>query len=111
MRISHEYHGSTALVALAGDFIADDVENYQRSVSEHFDSGISNIVLDVNGLETIDSAGLETLLWTADESAARSGRMKLVGVAGMVSEVLRVTRLARRFDLEETVEAAARSLR
>ena len=111
MRISHEDHGTTALVALAGDFLSDDFETYQRSVSEHFDSGICNIVLDVTGLESIDSSGLEALLWTVDESASRSGRLKLVGVGGVVSEVLRITRLARRFDLEQTVEAAARSLR
>ena len=111
MRISHEDHGKTALVALAGDFLADNTENYNRSIAERFESGISNIVLDVTGLESIDSAGLEAFLWTADESVARAGRMKLVGAGGMVSEVLRITRLSRRFDMEQTVESAARSLR
>ena len=111
MRISHEDHGPTALVAVAGDLLSDDCEIYQRSVSERFDSGICNIVLDVTGLESIDSSGLEALLWTVDEAASRSGRMKLVGVAGVIDEVLRVTRLARRFDIEQSVESAARSLR
>lgn len=111
MRISHEDHGNTALVALAGDFLAENTEIYNRSITERFESGISNIVLDVTGLESIDSGGLEAFLWTADESVARSGRMKLVGAGGMVAEVLRITRLSRRFDMEQTVESAARSLR
>jgi len=111
MRISHEDHGSTCLVALAGDFLSENSDAFQRCITERFDTGIRNILLDMTGLESIDSAGLEALLWTSDESARRSGRLKLVGSSGTVAEALRVTRLTRRLDLEDTVESAARSLR
>jgi len=106
MKISHEDHGDTSLVAIAGDFLSDDVESYRRCLSERFDNGVRNIVLD-----TIDSAGMETLLWTSEESVQRSGRLKLVATGSTVSEVLRITRLARRFDIANTVEEAARALR
>ena len=111
MRISHEDHGETSLVAIAGDFLADDTDPYRRCLTERFDGGIRNIVLDIAGLENVDSAGMESLLWTSDESTRRSGRLKLVGATGMVSEVLRITRLTRRFDMTNTVEEAARALR
>ena len=111
MRISHEDHGDTSLVAIAGDFLADDVDQYRRCISERFDSGVRNVVLDMAGLETIDSAGMEMLLWTSEEAVDRSGRLKLVAVAGTVSEVLRITRLSRRFDHANSVEEAARALR
>lgn len=111
MRISHEDHGPTTLVALAGEFLVENTDAFQRCISERFDAGIRNVVLDMTGLESIDSAGLESLLWTSDESMRRSGRMKLVGTSKTVSEALRVTRLARRFDLVDTVETAARALR
>ena len=111
MKISHEDHGPTTLVALAGDFLDENTDAFQRCISERFDEGIRNIVVDMTGLESIDSAGLETLLWTSDESMRRSGRLKLVGSGKTVAEALRVTRLSRRFDLADTVEDAARSLR
>lgn len=111
MKISHEDHGPTCLVALAGEFLDENTDAFQRCISERFDTGVRNIVLDMTGLESIDSSGLESLLWTSDESTQRSGRLKLVGTGGTVAEALRVTRLVRRFDLEDTVEAAARSLR
>jgi anti-anti-sigma factor len=111
MRISHEDHGSTSLVALAGEFLDENTDSFVRCISERFDAGVRNIVLDMTGLESIDSAGLESLLWTLDESTSRSGRLKLVGSSGTVAEAFRVTRLVRRFDFEETVEEAARSLR
>ena len=68
MRISHEDHGETSLVAIAGDFLADDIDPYRRCLTERFDGGIRNIVLDIAGLENVDSAGMESLLWTSDES-------------------------------------------
>jgi len=111
MRISHEDHGNTSLVAIAGDFLSDDTEPYRRCLADRFDAGIRNIVLDIAGLETVDSAGMECLLWTSDESVRRSGRLKLVGPSGMVFEALRITRLTRRFDIANTVEEAARALR
>jgi anti-anti-sigma regulatory factor len=54
---------------------------------------------------------METLLWTSEEAVKRSGRLKLVATGTTVSEVLRITRLARRFDIANTVEEAARALR
>ena len=111
MRISHEDHGNTALVALAGDFLSENTEIYNRSINERFAAGISNIVLDITGLGSNDSGGLEAFLWTADETKSLSIRMKLVCARSMVEEVLRITRLSRRFDMEQTVESAARSLR
>jgi anti-anti-sigma factor len=111
MRISHEDHGATSLVALAGDFLEESCEVFKKTVSERFESGIRNIVLDMTGVAVIDSVGLESLLWVNDESTRNSGRFKMVGIGGSVSEALHVTRLVRRFDLEESVESAARSLR
>ena len=99
------------MVALAGDFLEESSEVFKKTVSERFESGIRNIVLDMTGVGSIDSVGLESLLWVNDESTRNSGRFKLVGVVDAVSEALTVTRLVRRFDLEESVESAARSLR
>ncbi len=111
MRISHEDHGKTSLVAVAGDFLSEDVDPYTRCMTERFDTGVRNIVLDMAGLESVDSAAMEALLWTSEESTRRSGRLKLVAATGTVAEALRVTRLVRRFDLADTVEEAARALR
>ena len=111
MRISHEDHGATSLVALAGEFLEESCEVFRKTVSERFESGIRNIVLDMTGVAVIDSVGLESLLWVNDESTRNSGRFKMVGIGGTVSEALAVTRLMRRFDIEESVESAARALR
>ena len=98
-------------MALAGDFLEENCEVFKKTVSERFESGIRNIVLDMTGVAVIDSVGLESLLWVNDESTRNSGRFKMVGISGTVSEALAVTRLVRRFDIEESVESAARSLR
>lgn len=111
MRISHEDHGDTSLVAVAGDFLAEDVESYRRCLEQRFEAGVRNIVLDMAGLDTVDSAALEALLWTSERAVDRRGRLKLVATGSSISEVLRITRLARRFDLAGTVEEAARALR
>jgi anti-sigma B factor antagonist len=69
------------------------------------------VVLDMEYLTLLDSAGLELLLWLIDDVADRGGRLKLVRPDETVRKILQITRLDRRFDVHESIEAAARSLR
>ena len=70
-----------------------------------------DLVLDMEYLTLIDSAGLELLLWLSEESAKRNGQIRLVNPDDTVSRILHLTRLDRHFAVHESVESAAKSLR
>ncbi len=69
------------------------------------------MVLDLENLTLIDSAGLETFLWIQDEVKAHAGQLRLVRPDDTIRTILAVTRLDHCFDLYDTIETAAKSLR
>ena len=64
----------------------------EKTVSENIES-IESLILDLNGLEYISSAGLRVLLG-AQKKMKTKGSMKLIGVCEEVMEVLEMTGFA-----------------
>jgi anti-sigma B factor antagonist len=111
MKLSYEDHGNISVVTLSGEFTADQTEVFRRSLADRFTAGARNIVLQVEHLETIDSAGLEMLLWLIDELSDRNGVLRLVKPDEHIRRIFAITRLEKRFNMHNSVESAAKSLR
>lgn len=111
MKLSYEDHDTITVLTVSGELTADSADAFRRTCQERFDAGIRDIVVDLEHLKLIDSAGLELLLWIIDEAADRSGQCRLVNPDETVRKIFEVTRLDRRFAVHETIEAAAKSLR
>jgi anti-anti-sigma factor len=111
MKLSYEDHGLITVITLSGELTADQADTFRRSVTERFNAGIRDVILNIEHLVLVDSAGLELMLWLLDEVGERGGQMRLVKPDEIVSKILELTRLERRFTLFETVEAAGKSLR
>ncbi len=111
MKLSYEDHETITVLKLSGDLTADQIDAFRRSCQERFEAGIRHIVLDLEHTTFIDSAGLEALLWIIDEASGRGGQLRIVRPDPTVSKILEISRLARRFNVHETIESAAKSLR
>jgi anti-anti-sigma factor len=111
MKLSYEDHGAITVLTISGDLTADQVEPFRRSCLDRFTAGVRDIVLDLEFLTFVDSAGLEALLWIIDEASQRSGQLRLVKPDPTVSKILEISRLDRRFNIHESIESAAKSLR
>ena len=111
MKLSYEDHDSITVLTVSGELTADSADAFRRTCQERFDAGVRDVVLDLEHLTLIDSAGLELLLWIVDEAANRSGQCRMVNPGETVQKIFEVTRLDRRFVVHESIEAAAKSLR
>jgi len=111
MKLSYEDHETISVLTVSGALSADQVDPFRRACQDRFGTGVRDIVIDMEHLDLIDSAGLELLLWLIDEVADRGGRLKLVNPDETVLTVLRITRLEGRFDIHDSIESAAKSLR
>ncbi len=111
MKLSYEDHGTITVLTISGDLTADQVEAFRRSCLDRFAAGVRDIVLDLEYLTFVDSAGLETLLWIIDEASERGGQLRLVKPDPTVSKILEISRLDRRFNIHQSIESAAKSLR
>ena len=111
MKYSFEDHGTTTVLTISGQLTSDQADVLRRACLERFAEGVRDIVLDFEHLTLIDSAGLEVLLWLREESAVHEGHLKLANLDDTVRKILKVTRLDRRFDVHDSIESAAKSLR
>ena len=111
MKLSYEDHSEITVLTLSGELTSDQADSFRRACQDRFGQGIRDVLIDMQHLSHIDSAGLELLLWLQDEAGQHSGQLRLIKPDEMISQVLRITRLDRRFDTHESIEAAAKSLR
>jgi anti-anti-sigma factor len=71
--------------------------------------GQPRVVLDLQGIALVDSAGLELLLETHDECQRMGGAIKLANPGALCSEVLKLTGVGARFEVFGDTGSAIRS--
>jgi anti-anti-sigma factor len=111
MKLSYEDHDTITVLKISGDLTADQVDAFRRSCQDRFEAGIQHVVLNMEHLSFIDSAGLEALLWILEAAAEHGGQLRLVRPDPIVDKILEISRLDKRFNIHDTIESAAKSLR
>jgi anti-anti-sigma factor len=111
MKLSYEDHSAVTVLTISGELTADQSDAFRRTCQDRLEAGIRDVVLNMEHMNLIDSTGLELLLWLSDEVSDRHGQLRLVKPDETISKILQLTRLERRFNIHDTVEAAAKSLR
>lgn len=92
--------GDKAVVALSGSFTFDDHE-VARALMRQFCAGEgSNVVYDLSGVTSIDSAGIGLLLMTNDRLNKASKGFALRGPTGVTERALRLARVGDLIPIE-----------
>jgi len=63
----------------------------EAAINKTIDSGASNLVLDLTGLDYVSSAGLRVLLVTAKKLSRLNGKIILFGLQDTVKEVFTIS--------------------
>ena len=111
MKLSYEDHAAISVLTISGELTADQSDAFRRACQDRLQSGAHDVILELEYLTLIDSAGLELLLWLLEEVGKRRGQLRIVKPDDNVMKALHLTRLERRFTISNSVEEAARSLR
>ena len=88
------------LVKLSGPIHVRDAGKLRASLLAQLEEGRRHFVIDVSRVDLIDSSGLGVLIQVQQKAAAAGGSMSLVGVRGVVKDVLELSRLDRVFIIE-----------
>jgi anti-anti-sigma factor len=106
-----EEFNNVCLLSAAGDLAGQEAEQIGRAVEERIRSHrFVHFVVDLAGVDCIDSSGLEMLLAARQRCEERSGQLKLVGLGENCRQILRLTRLEHRFETHTDMNAALRTL-
>lgn len=96
----------TSIVWLTGKLNATTLTSVQDLLFQLIDGGVRKLVLDLENLEYVSSAGLRVLLLTAKKLQGVGGKLLLCAVKGNVRSVLDISGFSSVFPLCDTKEAA-----
>ncbi len=99
-----------SVVALEGRIVLGEESNSLREkVKSLLSGGKKNIVLNMDNVTYIDSAGLGTLVASHHSAKSQGASLKLSNLGSKFQEVLQVTKLLTVFDVYDSEAAAIRS--
>jgi anti-sigma B factor antagonist len=90
------------VVVVGGEIDLATVDDLTAAVAELREDGWDDIVLDLRGVEFLDSTGLGWLYWTAREARDSGWALSLVDGSPAVSRLLRLTGMRHHFRWTDT---------
>lgn len=110
LRITDRTVDGVAVEALEGRIVLGEESNALREkVKSLLASGQKKIVLNMDNVTYIDSAGLGTLVASHHSAKTQGASMRLSNLGSKFQEVLQVTKLLTVFDVYDSETAAVRS--
>jgi len=109
MEISTSKQGEVSVVALAGRFDAQSAGQVDLSLQSSLQQGGQKLLVDMNRVEYVSSAGLRVLLAAAKKSSSLGGRLVLCGLQPYVLEVFEVAGFTSIFQIAPDAASALQS--
>jgi anti-sigma B factor antagonist len=93
MSLSLSYDGDVFLIELFGELDLASAPELEQVIARAEATDAREIVVDLSGLEFIDSTGISLLIRTARRSSMDAGRLRLLRGTGQVERVMALCRL------------------
>lgn len=101
--------GPVSIVEVVGKLTSIESGALRNSISRLLQEGRTQIVLNLRGLEYLDSSGIGDLVQAYLSVIKRGGEMKVVGLSEKIDEILKITKLYQVFPEFRDEQEALRS--
>ena len=101
--------GPISILDVSGRLTSFEIGGLRDSVSRLLQRGRKSIVLNLSGLDYLDSSGIGELARLYVSVVKASGELKVVGLSPKVEEILKITQLYQVFPEFPSEEAALES--
>jgi len=109
MKIAEYVGNNIVIIEPHGRLTVETTQYFRCAIAKRIDQGWNRLIVDLQNIDYIDSAGLGALVYAYTSCKRRGTRLVLVRVIGKNRELLRITRLLTVFDVYETTLEAERS--
>jgi anti-sigma B factor antagonist len=106
LSIDHRLHGEMVIVTVSGEIDVLSSGQLREYLHALIKDGRVHLVVDLSGVEFLDSTGLGVLVAVHHRLQASDGSMVFVGATERVRNVFHITRLTRVFPLFDTLDEA-----
>lgn len=107
---THRKENGIDIVTITGRLVAADVPEARESLKKIVENGTGKLVVDLSGVNFIDSSGLSVLISAFKQIRHRGGRMLISGISSNVQTLLELTRLNEIFERFASTEAALKAM-
>ncbi|WP_158581627.1 STAS domain-containing protein [Actinomadura spongiicola] len=108
LEVTTRPHEGRAVVRLRGELDIASVDELRRHLNDARREHGERLVLDLTGLEFMDSGGLSVIVACYKATTAGGGGLTLAAPRPIVRRALEITGLHRRIPVTDTVEDALR---
>jgi len=110
MTIKEKIVGTVAVISPKGDLVSESQTTpLKEKIHSLTSDKIKNVVLDLGGVEFINSSGLGTLISALTRVRTAGGDLRLARLGERVENLFVITKLVQVFDSYETVDRAVAS--
>jgi anti-anti-sigma factor len=88
-------------ILLSGRLTFADHNNFRAIIAQFSEPGAKRFVLDLSGIDFIDSAALGMVLLARDTAISRGVHLILKGAAGQVKRIMEVAKFNTLFTMED----------
>ncbi|MFQ5693690.1 MAG: STAS domain-containing protein [Nitrospinota bacterium] len=110
IEIETEDLGNSALVRVSGEVDMSNSPKMRDSLMDLTKKGISTIVIDLAGVNYMDSSGIATLVEGLQETMSYGGKFRLAGLSPKVQQVFELARLQEVFEIFPDVAGATEGI-
>src|SRR5579862_9427875 len=107
LKLSNRSIGGVLIVDCAGRIVFGEESAYLRDMVKKLIMERKQIVMNLSGVNFIDSGGLGTLVALYTTARNNGSSIKLASLTQRVGDLLQITKLVTVFDVYETAEEAA----
>ena len=102
MTITERQVGSITVLTLSGKITLEDAGQLKEKVTNALEQGHKRIVLELSGVNYIDSSGLGEIVSCHTTATRQGGAIKLTNLGKRSKDLLVMTKLIMVFDVYET---------
>lgn len=112
MKTTATTQGDVKIIALKGKILSSqDTADMHNEVRLALDNNLRKIVLDLSGLDWMNSTGLGALVAVQGRLKNVDGHLRLAALTNSVGDLLKLNKLNLIFEIHPTVAAAVASFR
>ena len=107
MQIKEKIENNVAVLTFKGDLLGEpDTTTIREKIHSLINDDIKNVVIDLGGVNYMNSSGLGTLISCLTTMRNAGGNLLLARIGDKVQNLFVITQLVKVFDTFETVERA-----
>ncbi|MHB1458165.1 MAG: STAS domain-containing protein [Armatimonadota bacterium] len=111
LQVSTDQILGTPVITANGDIDIYSVASFRSSINEVLDTGANELIIDLKGVEYVDSSGFGALLGATKRVKPIGGKIILVGCSPSVARMMRITQLDTIFEIFEDCTQAVDSIK